>query len=75
LIWDNAPWHVVSEEVRSRIKEHNKKVKKGETVEGVRIISCFLPTKSPWLNAIEPGSGFMASGGSWKPIGCSRRMS
>jgi len=53
LIWDNAPWHV-SKEVRTWIKGHNKKVKKGEIVEGVRIISCFLPTKSPWLNAIEP---------------------
>jgi transposase len=53
LIWDNAPWHV-SKEARSWIKEHNRKVKKGEIVEGVRIISCFLPTRSPWLNAIEP---------------------
>jgi DDE superfamily endonuclease len=51
-IWGNAPWHV-SEEARSWIKEHNGKVKKSEK-EGVRIISCFLPTKSPWLNAIEP---------------------
>ena len=53
LIWDNAPWHV-SKEVRACIKEHNRKVKKGEIVEGVRIISCYLPTKSPWLNAMEP---------------------
>jgi DDE superfamily endonuclease len=53
MIWDNAPWHL-SKEVRTWIKEHNKKVKKGEIVEGVRIISCFLPTRSPWLNAIEP---------------------
>jgi transposase len=52
LVWDNAPWHV-SKEVRAWIKEHNTKVKKSKK-EGARIISCFLPTKSPWLNAIEP---------------------
>ncbi len=52
LIWDNAPWHV-SKQARCWIKEHNHKVKKG-TLEGVRIISCYLPTKSPWLNAMEP---------------------
>src|SRR5687767_6885748 len=52
LIWDNAPWHV-SKEARCWIKEHNHKLKKG-ALEGVRIISCYLPTKSPWLNAMEP---------------------
>jgi transposase len=51
LVWDNASWHV-SKEVRTWIAEHNRKVKKGGV--GVRIISCFLPTKSPWLNPIEP---------------------
>lgn len=53
LVWDNAPWHV-SKEVRTWIAEHNRKVKKAGGVGGVRIISCFLPTKSPWLNPIEP---------------------
>jgi hypothetical protein len=52
LIWENAPWHV-SKEARYWIKEHNHKVKKG-TLKGVRIISCYLPTKIPWLNAMEP---------------------
>jgi transposase len=52
FLWDNAPWHV-SKEVRTWIAEHNRKVKKGG-VGGVRIIGCFLPTKSPWLNPIEP---------------------
>ncbi len=33
--------------------EHNRRVKKGEE-EGVRIINCLLPKKSPWLNPIEP---------------------
>jgi hypothetical protein len=52
LIWENAPWHV-SKEARYWINEHNQKVKNG-ALEGVRIISCYLPTKSPWLNAMEP---------------------
>jgi hypothetical protein len=51
LIWDNAPWHV-SREVRAWLKEHNRQVK--QEGEGVRIIACYLPIKSPWLNPIEP---------------------
>ena len=51
LIWDNASWHK-SREVRGWITAHNRKVK--ENSRGVRIVTCFLPTKSPWLNAIEP---------------------
>ncbi len=27
---------------------------KSGVLAGVRIISCYLPTRSPWLNAIEP---------------------
>jgi transposase len=52
LVWDNASWHV-SKEVRRWIGEHNREVKKGGK-EGVRIVSCHLPKKSPWLNPIEP---------------------
>jgi transposase len=51
VVWDNAAWHV-SREVRAWIKEHNRAVKK--TGEGVRILVCHLPIKSPWLNPIEP---------------------
>jgi len=51
LIWDNASWHK-SREVRAWITAHNRHVK--ENSRGVRIVTCFLPTKSPWLNAIEP---------------------
>jgi transposase len=50
LIWDNAPWHV-SQRVRAWIKAHNRRVKQAG---GVRILACYLPIKSPWLNAIEP---------------------
>jgi DDE superfamily endonuclease len=51
LVWDNAPWHV-SRAVRQWIRAHNRRVKARGT--GVRIINCYLPIKSPWLNPIEP---------------------
>jgi len=50
LIWDNASWHV-SKRVRAWIKAHNRRAKRRG---GVRILACYLPIKSPWLNAIEP---------------------
>jgi transposase len=51
LIWDNAPWHI-SQLVRTWIREHNRQVKRQG--RGVRILVCYLPSKSPWLNPIEP---------------------
>ena len=51
LIWDNASWHK-SHQVRGWINAHNRQVKASS--QGVRIVACLLPTKSPWLNAIEP---------------------
>ena len=51
LVWDNASWHV-SKEVRAWIGHHNRRVK--QEGEGIRIVSCFLPVKSLWLNPIEP---------------------
>ena len=53
LIWDNASWHI-SRQVRRWIGSHNRALKKGEIVGGVRIVGCLLPKKSPWLNAMEP---------------------
>jgi transposase len=50
LIWDNASWHI-SHEVRDWIKAHNRRVKQEG---GCRLIVCRLPSKSPWLNPIEP---------------------
>ena len=38
--------------VRTWIRKHNLAVK--QTGEGVRILPFQLPTKSPWLNPIEP---------------------
>jgi hypothetical protein len=51
LIWENASWHIIRE-VRRWIGRHNQEVKKSG--DGMRIVSCVLPKKSPWLNAIEP---------------------
>ncbi len=51
LIWDNASWHI-SRAVRTWLREHNRQVKR--TGKGVRILVCYVPSKSPWLNPIEP---------------------
>lgn len=50
LVWDNASWHI-SREVRTFVKEHNRTVKREG---GCRLLVCPLPSKSPWLNNIEP---------------------
>lgn len=51
MVWDNASWHV-SQQVRAWIREHNRRVK--QQGDGVRLVVCALPVKSPWLNPIEP---------------------
>lgn len=51
MVWDNAGWHI-SREVRNWIRAHNWRVRKRGT--GVRILACYLPSRSPWLNPIEP---------------------
>jgi transposase len=51
MIWDNASWHI-SHQVVHWIRQHNRQVK--QNGDGVRILACLLPTKSPWLNPIEP---------------------
>jgi hypothetical protein len=50
LVWDHAGWHI-SNEVRRWIRDHNQRTHREG---GVRLIPCLLPTKSPWLNPIEP---------------------
>jgi hypothetical protein len=46
----------VSKQVRTWLRQHHQTVlheaQNGQA--GVRIIPCWLPTKSPWLNRIEP---------------------
>src|SRR5215472_14122914 len=44
LVWDNASWHL-SRAVRSWIRTPKQQVKQAR--KGVRILPCFLPTKSP----------------------------
>jgi hypothetical protein len=50
LVWDNAGWHV-SKAVRGWLRDHNRRAHREG---GVRIVPCWLPVKSPWLNPIEP---------------------
>jgi hypothetical protein len=50
LVWDNAPWHV-SRAVRAWIGDHNRRAKRDG---GCRLLVCRRPSKSPWLNPIEP---------------------
>ncbi len=51
LIWDNASWHV-SAAVRAWVAAQGRCVR--QTGQGVRLVVCPLPSKSPWLNPIEP---------------------
>jgi hypothetical protein len=51
LVWDTAPWHV-SQLVRTWARQHHRHVK--PSGQGVRLISALLPSKSPWLNPLEP---------------------
>jgi hypothetical protein len=51
LIWDNASWHI-SRQVRVWLRAHNRHVRAAG--EGCRLLVGRLPSKSPWLNPIEP---------------------
>jgi hypothetical protein len=51
LIWDNASWHT-SRTVRSWVRAHKQAVQRAR--QGVKLVPCPLPSKSPWLNPIEP---------------------
>jgi len=51
LVWDNAGWHI-SKEMQAWVRAHNHRVK--ACGEGVRLVVCRLPVKSPWLNPIAP---------------------
>ena len=50
LVWDNASWHI-SLTVRRWLREQNQRAHRQG---GVRLVPCLLPTRSPWLNPIEP---------------------
>ena len=50
LVWDKASWHV-SHAVRTWRTAPTRRVKQEG---GCRVLVCPLPSKSPWLNRIEP---------------------
>jgi transposase len=47
--WDRASWHK-SKKVRHWIHQHNQMAKQNGDV---RLLTCLLPVKSPWLNPME----------------------
>jgi len=51
MFWDHAPWHI-SKGVMDWVHKHNREARQSGT--GIRLLICFLPKKSPWLNSIEP---------------------
>jgi transposase len=51
VIWDNAGFHT-SKRLTEWIRRHNR-AQSGRS-DGVRIVPYRLPTRSPWLNPIEP---------------------
>jgi len=50
IVWDNASWHL-SRKVRAWLKSYQQQSK---ATRDVRLLVCPLPSKSPWLNPIEP---------------------
>jgi len=51
VIWDRATWHK-SKRLKSWAHQHNRLAK--AKPDGVRLLLCLLPSKSPWLNPMEP---------------------
>lgn len=50
IIWDRASWHA-SKQVKQWVRDHNRQVRQEG---GVRLLTYLLPSKSPWLNPMEP---------------------
>lgn len=50
IIWDRASWHT-SHSVKLWVRQHNHQVRQQG---GVRLLTFLLPSKSPWLNSMEP---------------------
>lgn len=51
IIWDQATWHK-SKMVMQWVRQHNRHAK--QTQQSVRLLTYLLPSKSPWLNPMEP---------------------
>jgi transposase len=55
LIWDKASWHT-SNQTTQWIRDYNRRAKQ----EGLtRLITCLLPTRSPWLMPLESVFGWI----------------
>jgi len=54
LRWENAAWHRRHAR-RPWLRQHKQQGKRG--AGGVRLVVCQLPSKSAWLNPIEPQWG------------------
>jgi transposase len=50
VIWDQASWHK-SHRLKHWVHQHNQQARQQD---GVRLLTCLLPSKSPWLNPMEP---------------------
>src|SRR5215470_19210726 len=50
VIWDNASWHL-SRKLRAWLRAYKQTAKRRHDV---RLLVSYLPSKSPWLNPIEP---------------------
>lgn len=50
IFWDQASWHQ-SRKLRRWINQHNQTAKR---TGDVRLLTYLLPSKSPWLNSMEP---------------------
>ena len=55
LIWDRASWHT-SKRTKQWIRDYNRRAKQ----EGLtRLMTCLLPTRSPWLMPLESIFGWI----------------
>ena len=50
VIWDRASWHK-SKQINQWVRQHNRQTRQEG---GVRLLTYLLPSKSPWLNPMEP---------------------
>jgi hypothetical protein len=50
VLWDNASWHT-ARKVKRWVPHHNQQAKRNGQP---RLLLCPLPTRSPWLNPVEP---------------------
>ena len=49
IVWDRASWHK-SQKLKQWLRQYNRAAKRNGDV---RLLTCLLPVKSPWLNPME----------------------